>query len=652
MSDISMLRYKRLKEKLLLKLDAQEQKLEYIFENEGYISKLKFFELEGDTIELFYNLYFNPFNLDSWLQKSINLLVKQNIENILESFCKREITSINDAHSLGYLRNLRDFVMYKLKNNETVIFRSQYLTQTYVCIINIKTIQLFNKYHKENTITVGKEIFEIQPLNKHLLLQFVLNPFWNNNGYITTNYTDENKIVNTNWEVIDSRFSFDCRVLNIQDQVIEKYFNVLLEEDLIDLNKIEKDVYYLLKIEKVDYFLKEFFFETYQKVKEKVLNHEEIRVVQDEVEDPEDKTVVWECAEPLFDIENLLLGKRNLFSKLERQQILDSELSSLSLSDLGIVLPLLFDGKNNLMNIIHYFFQNKPYFQQNSTRKAVMASQFPEIKGSKYISNYGIEFILKAQNKNINLKTQIIWDSRLWKFNQNIMHLTCYDIFDFIDNQSYHNLMALLNSKVSVESQISTLMLCRKTQQFCSFVPYFYESNLNYLFEEDGLRLNLYKIKKEKVDITKYSVCIEPSMVYANYLIDNMQIDNIIGLKSLNYGGNLDFMYELNVSNQIKILTKDLREKITIEEFKYFEAENNVILEFSLIDNSWNMIMINGKLPLFHDIKIVYDLENNSYFFDKKVFYKPLLSENNVCQIIIKKEYYNLFYSNLIVTKN
>jgi len=134
------MKYKRLKEKLLSKLNNElDNKLEYIFENEDYATKLKYFEFEGSTLELFYNLFFNPFNIDAWLNKSTNILIRRQIKDILAPFDNSEITPIIDINSIGFLRSIRNYVMTKIKKGEIVNIKSSFLNQTYICNISINS---------------------------------------------------------------------------------------------------------------------------------------------------------------------------------------------------------------------------------------------------------------------------------------------------------------------------------------------------------------------------------------------------------------------------------------------------------------------------------------------------------------------------------
>jgi hypothetical protein len=198
------MKYKRLKEKLLSKLNNElDNKLEYIFENEDYATKLKFFEFEGSTLELFYNLFFNPFNIDAWLNKSTNILIRRQIKDILAPFDDSEITPIIDINSIGFLKSIRNYVMTKIKKGEIVNIKSSFLNQTYICNISINSFQILNKYHKENCID---SYILSEPINKHILLQFILNPFWNTNGFITQKLEDDNMIINNNWSKIELDF--------------------------------------------------------------------------------------------------------------------------------------------------------------------------------------------------------------------------------------------------------------------------------------------------------------------------------------------------------------------------------------------------------------------------------------------------------------
>jgi len=645
------MKYKRLKEKLLSKLNNElDNKLEYIFENEDYATKLKYFEFEGSTLELFYNLFFNPFNIDAWLNKSTNILIRRQIKDILAPFDNSEITPIIDINSIGFLRSIRNYVMTKIKKGEIVNIKSSFLNQTYICNISINSFQILNKYHKENCID---SYILPEPINKHILLQFILNPFWNTNGFITQKLDGDNMIINNNWSIIELDFpiTIDGRFTDIENQIIENYFNPLLDNQVIYLNQIQQQVHSLIKNSSIDYCIRENIFNVYQLATDKLLNNKEL-IITNELVDETKRTVIWNCSEPKYNIEKLLEGKRNLFSRSEWEHIYRTDIIDIQPSDLGIILPLLFEGKEELLNIVSYFAQDGPHFLSNTTRKDIIISQSSGLKGTKHLSNYGLEYILKAVSRPINVKMHFIWDKELWKFNHQLMNFSKFDLFHFIDNQTwlnYQQILYLVTLQTSVESKISTLFICRRLQKFYRHLPDFFDTNIH-LMLDDTLNLSIqdFEVLKSPIKLSTFSQIIDSSMFYAYYLINSLDFKNSITLKLFNTTGIL----LLSISEQIVFVTNHIKNIISINEFKLHTEQETVLLEFSCNDKSpWEILLINGKIPLFNDIKIQITLEESCLYFDKKIFWYEQKSEKQLFTVIMKRELYNKFYANLITTK-
>ena len=658
--DVNSLKYKRMKEKLLSKLDnVLDNKLEYIFENEEYVSKLKHFELEGNTLELFYNLYFYPFNIDAWLHKTTNILIKQTIESILAPFKETKLTIIMDHYSLGFMKNIRDFIMVQIKNKKTIRIKSSSLNQTYVCTINTDSFQIINKYHKENAIFIDdEEIFIFsETLNKHILLQFILNPFWETKGFISSKITDDNVIINNNWEInnVDVPITIDGRFSDIENQIIENYFNPQLEEQLINLNDIQADIYKIISDKSIDYYIREIIFKTFQLAKSKILNASSIQV-STKILGINKRTALWDSAEPTFEIEEYLQEKRNLFKKHERIMIQESDVVNINPSDLGIILPILFDGKEKLLSIVNCFIQDTPYFPQNTTRREIIMSQFPGLKGNKYISNYGIQYLMKAENREINIKMHFIWDQQLWNFNHLIMNVSNLDLFTMIDNQTwlnYQQLLYLISLEISFESKWSTLLICRKLQKFHKHLPDYFESNIEYLLDESlKLKIEDYEMNKKFIMLESFFNSVEPSMFFANYLLGNLEFQNTAILKSLNTSGALHFLSLQSIAEQIKIVIKHLNTMMKKIVYNLHIDLENAYLEFPIVcENIWDVFLISGRLPLFNDINILVRIIDQSFYFNKKIYILDQKSEIKTCTIIIKRENYNLFFANLITKK-
>ena len=119
-----LLKYGRLKEKYMNKISAATSiKYDYVFENESYVKKLKSLEFEIPTVEYLYNLYFYPFNVDSWFKQLVNTLITRSVDDILKHFTKVQLTEAKNDDSLAYIQNIRDYVIWNLKvGNEIKLY--------------------------------------------------------------------------------------------------------------------------------------------------------------------------------------------------------------------------------------------------------------------------------------------------------------------------------------------------------------------------------------------------------------------------------------------------------------------------------------------------------------------------------------------------
>ena len=490
--DYYYLKYQKIKERLLNENSSiLENQLEYIFQDEKYINKLKLLEFDLFTIEYFYNIFFNRFNIDSWLNKSILSSITLELNKILQPFThSNELTSIDNTYSLGFFQNLRNYLMYQLSQNKTIKIYSNSLEISYICILTSDKIVLFNKYHSFNKIIIedSEEINLKFNIDKHILIQFLINPFW---CVETSEINKEfsNKIINPDWSIINisEDMFLNSTLKKFNENFIEKYINTELELDIVNINSIIDKLYYIINLQNVHYIIKYNIFNIIKSLRDKIETSTDLVILNEPNYDNEEleKQIIYSFIKPIHLLQkNVILDKRNVFTKKEIELYNNSNLTDLNPDDLAIVLPIIFENKQNLIDISHCFFQNKSEIPKDKIRKDILLSQIPNVNGKKSFSVYGIKYLLEANNKKIELKSHFIWNETLWLFNMKMMELTKYDLFDLINNQSwltYKNILTLLELPLSIESKIIGLLTCYELQSFENLVFFYLEYNMDKL---------------------------------------------------------------------------------------------------------------------------------------------------------------------------
>jgi hypothetical protein len=652
--DYYYLKYQKVKERLLNNtISLLENHLEYTFQNENYISKIKLLEFEMLTIEFFYNIYFNRFNIDSWLDKSILSCIKLPIEKILMPFNNsNQLNKIQDYYSLGFFQNLRNYLMFNCLVNKKITIYSTSLQISYICIITPKTITLFNKYHNFNKIVIcEEEIILEENIDKHTLLQFLINPFWCVESS-EMNIKLKNTIINPDWNLINisENIFINSTLKNFNKIFIDKYINPKLDENIVNINQIIDLFYYILNLENINYIIKFEIWKTLINLRNKIEHNEEYIIVQEENEQIDNKQIIYSFSKPIFNLyEHLIQNKRNVFTKREIEMFNESNLVDLNPFDLGIVLPIIVDDKYHLIDICHCFFINSYELPKDSIRKDIILSQIPNANGKKCFTTYGIKYLLEANNRKIKIKSHFIWNETLWLFNLKMMELSEFDIFDLINDQTwltYKNLLTLFELQISDEAKIVGLLICYQIQSFENIIFYYLEYNLNELMIilknniTVKINLNKNKIATNEFIIDNIDYEISTSQLYANYLINNTDIHDIL-ITDTNYINNvIQKLCYSNIFYECNTICKHIKKSFKLN---YLLNINNSNIKLSNLtrnfENIWDLLLIDGHIQAFKYITINYYLKEFSISFNNnKVFINKITNENEYIILTVEKE--------------
>lgn len=629
-------KYHRLKERYLQKLnDTMSVRLNYIFENNHFISQLKVLEFECSLQEFFYNLFFYPFNIDAWLKKLAVPLQKWSVQQILRPFSSLELsTAVNDG-SLAYLQNLRDYVLFQVKDGRKLVFHGNSMNQSFMMEVSQNSFKCFNKYTKENGVYIDDKFVSLSiELNKHILVQFILNPFWQTDYEIGEDKYEQlsNIYISRRWELvpIEEDIFIDARSEQLESNIVAEFVNLQLQQNDINLNNITDILFKVIRKPFCDFETRQVLWKIANRLEEKVKTSKDINLVQTPVGVIEEaKNIFFNCAKPTWkELHSGVVNKRTLLTETEIFNVCNTYLIDVAPGDLGYLLPLLFCEKPNLQNILMCFLQSQPELPRDSILEKVITSQIPEAKGKKYISLYGISYLINAKNKQVDIKSSILWDESLWELNHYMMKYTKYDIFDILDKNetlTYALLNSTMNQKVSLYTKIAFLIL-HKTNA-CQDVNILYSlenhpdivmsilvDDIRYAIKECGFKVSNKNYIVPQIDLRRVSL----SELYASFLVKLQVATHTLNFKEAQQSTWRDLSNVKCVRYQINILANHLHDVLI--DASISKGTNS--LKISNIKRKsnvkfWDFVVINGSLPTMTHLSILFQLSEATIFFDK-----------------------------------
>lgn len=619
---------------------VQNQYLNYVFTMDNYTNSLKKLELELNTLEFFYNIYFCPFNIDGWFKKNTEILIKRTLKEILLPYDEVKINN-ERPFNLSYLRYLRNLVMYNLKNGVIVRFECIHLDEPYIALITKDTIQIYNKFHNENKLYLNETSMEIFNINKHILLQFILNPFWDTELYSEFNYTT-NKIINKDDTIIDIPYELyiDSRNPEWLELLLEDYINPYFDNVVIDFDKFTEMIFDLILNYNIS--IKNELFTLLLDMRKKLLNSDKV-VFYNKYNDytTNKKQIKWSYSVPQVNLEStsyLTSGKRNLFTEEEISLITSKKILKMSPSDLGLVLPSIMENNEKLLNIIPCFLQEEKDILQDNTRKEIILNQIKKMeKTSLYLSSYGLEFIMyllerQPEENNYNILVSYIWDHRLWKLNYQMTRLSYLNFFDIINNNAeyqWKEIEKLLKIELSIESKIATLIFNFKNKINNMDTCFYFERNPEIMLKmitDKNFNIN-YNDKLDfvfnKIEVPKLTTEVKATDLFTCYLFNTTNIDkfnfNIKTYLTKNYFLQEILSIFLNCIEEIKritLFTDDNFSEIKIEVLKYCKV------------NLFDLITINGKLITPDNLDYIVSINGTCIEYRYTKFYYNTSSEN------------------------
>jgi len=641
-------KYQRLKEKYSKKVSDQlTDKLEYIFDNEFYVAKLRLFEFELTTQEFLYNILFHPFNLDAWLSKIVCNLLKLTSDKLLSDFNRISLTTVENDNSLGYIQNIRNFILWNVRIGNRVDIYGNSFNQSFIFSMNLQSTSLYNKYHKENCIKINETVYTLNmDITKHHVIQFLSNPFWIVDGKIqnTTQEFYSKKIINDNWEVTDSNLCIDGRTSDIQHTIVDDFLNPILQEQVVNLDNVFDIFYNTILCKDISDNIKLNVWDVVKKVSQKV--RKSTSYLTNTIDDINKnvKTIIWKQAPPVYkNYENLIKDKRNVFTPEEITIINDSRIVTLHPTDLGLVLPMLFDNKKDLLPVIHLFTKYQVEFELPKILGDTINCQIENLSGKLHITYFGVHFLLNAKNREINLKKALSWDYDVCYINYLLLQFNRGDIFDLLDgNLTFAVLKNVIDYDSTYEIKLAFLLSKQynnlRLMDFLDFNPdlmldILLNGNMTIFPTNVQITQNQINNKIEGVEIL-------PSYLYISYMAQLSE--PMLDFKSVKNTSYKHFLFEDSIIQQIKIITRHLKQ-IT-RQMEYSQCNYKLTIERH--QNYWDNVIIHNYLPLFRDVSLIFSLEEGTLSLsNKKVFWTKNSSRENFVLVTIPPDYHSYFIS-------
>lgn len=427
----------------------------YILSNTNtYHRLLRGLELDMDYSELVYNLHFFKFNIDAWFQKTLTrgLGGMRPVSDWLPApptDIRRLLPDPALGESLRALQQLRDFVQACVSAGLRVEIASQNLDEErYACVIspppNARRARIFNVMSRADTVYDGitrvsatlsvddesgeGELVQFDmgfTVSKHVLLQFVLNPFWEFlSGDPADNSTDaltlggssgagapDIMVVDKNG-FIDIRcaegiaFRLDCTQPYMKELFIMRVLNPLFErgggDAVVDFDRMQASVLAVVKDDRVRDAPKALLWTIYRDTCALLISNRNNYSINPRGAGgpaPGGKRVKWCLGPPVSVSEDALEGDGSIYD-LDQAALADVETLrswKVACNDIYLLIPFL-QRSRHAIHLIPHFLVDAPSLPFCKVRHQIIRS-FMENRhnGSRYVSSYGYNYLRRRK---------------------------------------------------------------------------------------------------------------------------------------------------------------------------------------------------------------------------------------------------------------
>lgn len=615
--------------------------ISYTYNTEFFFSKLNNFEIDINLTELVYNVFFNPYNIDKWISKDIYEFINFDLK-----FYKKEYNNLSNillSDNLFSLNKIRNYIFSNL-DKEIELYGTHNNT-SYICICKNKRIKIFNLEHQENKLVCGNLSVKInESINKHLLLHYILNPFWILN--INKNFHDNNKtvITNDNMIIIYNQYNEKLILETKKDDIIscildnynynfENYFvknviNQYFETKPINFNKFDNTIMMIINEKNIDIELKEIIWKNYVKVYN-LLYYKK-------------KNIDWNILNKEIIFEN-----NNSISiyDLEENIIKKIKLLNINGNDLFLIIPYIYKN-SKLVNILPYFLTKNKELPYCSIREKIINSFFEnKYIGKNYISNYGFKYILENIDTKINLlkfNYNFVISEEMYLLSKEIENCSNnqLDLFIILSNNdnnifTYKKLTNFLNNKYCLKLKAFALIIIYKNNihMYNKDFLCFLNNNLDILI--NSFQNSFYINDTFEIKYNKFHFIIDDDYHQLNcydiitQYLTNFRIhhENINCIKYNNFfcTQKISTFIDKNISDAKFSIHK---KNILIQNIKWNKKVHNI----------FDIIIHKNKVLYFTNcIKLVINYNNKSYLYYKgNIHFKEY---NNNDSIYIETEY-------------
>lgn len=477
----------------------------YIFEVSSLINSIKSIEIEMDVVELFYNLHFYPFNVDAWFSKRLSRIIHPQLfcefpraGRIADLFPGKRVGKMN----LRTIQMLRDTILDLCVNdNQRVEIRSTHLNDSYSCVLEDNKLRVFNVIHNDNYISLGGDILSLEEnLNKHILFQFVLNPYWDNKVFsYECNQTDmlydeesgilvrnkDNRLVSVE-SPSGLSFLIDNYNKNWNEPFVKNVLNVFLREREVNINELEGSLLSVVLRVGVDDEVKKGVWcqyrnmtdavcETHKSNDKKYLFSHDEEYVDASARINYEKVLVWRRFVPVY---NETFLEKNIFEKykghtfydLDRDVISKLKIFKLCCNDVYIISQLLCVNPD-LVNTLPYFLRDTPDLPVDSLRTRIIKAYFEnEYNGKKHISAFGLHYCMTNLGVKKSTKfyqTNIIFTDELYTISLYVEKISGLSFFDLLEDSEINffpqtKMSKLVSERSTMLSKALTLFVAYK----------------------------------------------------------------------------------------------------------------------------------------------------------------------------------------------
>jgi hypothetical protein len=631
--------------------------LSYIFENESFYDKLKGLEIDIDKNTFFFNLHFYTYNLNAWFSKDIEFMIEKRNSIFIPDLKANMPKNITD--DIDSLLILRDYIF---SNNYNIEIKSQNTGTSYSCVVSRDRIKIINKIHNDSCIVCEDTLERIDlsfNISKHVLIQFLLNPFWTKNTPIEkdnrTSVIMENICIVYDKKNNLHEFSSNLGcVIDVYYQGFKNYFikniiNPTFENNFVNFTHIQDLILEILSFGDIRNRDKKDLWGTYTSIVTELKSSENKYLIGKDIDTltkpGNKKRIEWDIKSLPYD-EDIL---ESIIDSMSRETIFDLSIDlitklkewSINCNDIFIIAPFLVHNKL-FINILPYFICNSKELPYKYCRHMIIHSFFEyKYTGSKYISYSAIDYFLKnKETTDVPVYIQMNTGDRdlphkmydislaIEKFTNGGENL--FKILNEIDAKNIKVICNICCSDSSLIAKALAILFLKNipSEQCFNDLSVFIDANPEtiYRFREKKINFSPKNILKTSMKIdfcTDLYSKISTHDVITQYLsFHELQMKECHGTHAYSYEEIQLFDF---LQRNIKDGTYLMNNNLLIIENIHWKKQKNTIYD----------LIVNENKTLVYDFNVKLTVDSFSYMYINKEIYFKKIDNNTINNIVI-----------------